>query len=236
MLAEPNLVNSAGLPTSAFHAGSIPARDAVTKNVAELKDYKLVYDLDLSKLGATIHYGTDNHAAITGSIDRIGYAVELQDSGGSTQWVYVSMDAFTTDLTKIGVPTLASGAVFQQNVAHLNVFSNVPGVVTGEDLAGGNIEFWPNNYGPGNGGAVPNASDAKYDFGDQMSEPADGYGSMQIHNHDAKQTLFAINDWRAGEHADLGIGNSTGANPDWTFAANADSYATKRLRVFVRVK
>ena len=69
-----------------------------------------------------------------------------------------------------------------------------------------------------------------------MTEPADGYGSMQIHNHDAKQTLFAVNHWRDGEHADLGIGNSTGANPDWTFAANADTYAAKRLRVFVRVK
>ena len=155
MLAEPNLVNSAGLPTSAFHAGSIPARDVVTKQVAELKDYKLVYDLDLSKLGAMIQYTTDNHASITEPIDRIGYAMELGDSSGNTQWVYVSMDAFTTDLTKIGVPTLASGAVFQQNLSHLNVYSNVPGVVTGDDLAGGNIEFWPNNYAGTNSNQVP---------------------------------------------------------------------------------
>jgi sialate O-acetylesterase len=236
MLAEPNLVNSAGLPASAFHAGEIPVRDSVTKNVAELKDYKLVYDLDLARLGAVIHYTTDNHASITQPIDRIGYAMELTDANGSTQWVYVSMDAFTTDLTKIGVPTLVSGAVFQQNLSHLDVFSNVPGIVTGEGLAGGNIEFWPNNYTGTNSNDVPNASDTKFDFGDEMTQPADGYGSMQIHNHDAKQTLFAVNHWRDGEHADLGIGNSSGANPDWTFAANADSYTTKRLRVFVRVK
>ena len=99
----------------------------------------------MSRLGPDIHYGVDNHAAITQPFDRIAYAVELQGANGN-QWVYVSMDAFTNDLTKIGVPTVASGENFQKNLAHLNVFSNVKGIVTGEDLAGGNIEFWPNNY------------------------------------------------------------------------------------------
>ena len=60
---------------------------------------------------------------------------------------------------------------------------------------------------------------------------------MQVHNHDAKQTLFALNPWVAGTGADLGIGNgpSSGA-PDWTFAANAGAYPVKRLRVLVHVK
>jgi sialate O-acetylesterase len=146
------------------------------------------------------------------------------------------MDAFTTDISKIGVPTVTSGEMFQQNLAHMNVFSNVPGIVTGEDLAGGNIEFWPNNYTTANSAKVPNASDATYDFGDQPTDPLDGYGSMQIHNHDAKQTLFALNDWRTGDEADIGIGNAPAGSPDWTFAKNAASYTAKRLRVFVRVK
>jgi sialate O-acetylesterase len=234
-LAEPNLINSGGLPTSAFHAGDIPVHDSVTKNVPELKDYKLVYDLDLSKLGPVIKYAGDTPAAPM-PFDRVAYAMELQDSAGKAQWVYVSMDAFTTDITKIGVPTLASGAVFQQSVAHLNVFSNVSGIVTGENLAGGNIEFWPNNYTGTNSASVPGASNDAFDFGDQMTEPADGYGSMQVHNHDAKQTLFAINHWREGDGADLGIGNAPTGNPDWTFAQNASSFVSKRLRVFVRVK
>ena len=68
------------------------------------------------------------------------------------------MDAFTDALDKIGVPTVKSGARFQQNVANMNVYSNVKGIVTGTDLAGGNIEFWPNNYGPANSANVPNAS------------------------------------------------------------------------------
>jgi sialate O-acetylesterase len=236
MLAEPNLMNSAGFPVSAFREGTVPPKDSVTQNVPELKNYKLVYDLDMSRLGADIHYTTDNHAAINGPFDRIAYAVELEDANGKSSWVYSSMDAFTNDITKIGVPTAASGAHFQQNIANLNVFSNMPGIVAGENLSGGNIEFWPNNYAPNNTAGVPNASNDTFDAGDSPTDPVDGYGCMQVHNHDAKQTLFAINHWREGGGSDLGIGNAPTGNPDWTFAANGDSYASKRLRVFVHLK
>ena len=168
--------------------------------------------------------------------DRIAYFLELQGTDGNTQYLYVSMDAFTDALDKIGVPTAKSGAHFQQNVANMNVYSNVKGIVTRTGLAGGNIEFWPNNYGPANSANVPNASAQVWDFGDEPSGPADGYGSMQVHNHAAKQTLFALNHWREGSHADLGIGNQVTGNPDWTFAGNAGSFQAKRLRVFVRCK
>jgi sialate O-acetylesterase len=146
------------------------------------------------------------------------------------------MKAFTEDLGKIGVPTLASGAHFQENVSDMNVFSNVKEVAQGTGLRGGNIEFWPNNYGQNNSANVPNASSQVYDFGDEPMAPEDGYGSMQVHNHDAKQTLFAVNHWREGRGADLGIGNQSGVNPDWTFAANAGTYQAARLRVLVRLK
>jgi sialate O-acetylesterase len=144
------------------------------------------------------------------------------------------MDAFTTDLAKIGVPTAASGTRFQQNVANMNVYSNVKGIVTGKGLAGGNIEFWSSNYGQANGAGVPNAAGDTYDFGDQPDGEADGYGCMQVHNHDARQTLFALNHWSEGEKADIGIGKSSAGQPDWTFAANANTYQAKRLRVLVR--
>ena len=81
---------------------------------------------------------------------------------------------------------------------------------------------------------MPGASQQSYDFGDQPIDPADGYGSMQLHNATAEQTLFAINHWRRGERADIGIGNRAEKNSDWTFAGNAQSYAAKRLRVLVR--
>jgi len=236
MLAEPNLMNAEGLPAGAFRAGALPKRDSLALHVPEARDYELVYDLDLAKLGERITYQVDNSAKLSRPFDRIAYCLELRGADANTEYVYVSMDAFTDDLGRIGVPTARCGARFQQNVANLNVVSNVKGVVTGTGLAGGNVEFWPNNYGPGNSAKVPNASDQAYDFGDEPSEPADGYGSMQVHNHEAKQTLFALNHWREGSRADVGIGNQPTGSPDWTFAANAGSYEVKRLRVLVHPK
>jgi sialate O-acetylesterase len=232
-LAEPNLMSGAGLPAGAFRAGNIPKRDWLGMHVPEVKSYQLVYDLDLAKLGTDIHWDVDNRSKIHAPFDRVAYSLELEAADGSTRAVYVSMDAFTDSLDKIGVPTVQSGAHFQQDVAHLNIFSNVKNLVTGTNLAGGNLEFWPNNYGPNNSAKVPNASSAAFDFGDEPSDPADGYGSMQVHNHDAKQTVFAVNHWREGQRADVGIGNAPDGNQDWTFAANAGSYKSKRLRIFV---
>jgi sialate O-acetylesterase len=161
----------------------------------------------------------------------------LQGDNGDTQYVYVSMDAFTQDAGKIGVPTFQSGEFFQQPLTNLDIFSSDKDIVTGTGITGGNIEFWPNNYGQNNSAKVPNASDSAYDFGDQPDPVIkDGYGSMQIHNHDARQTLFSLNDWKTGNGADIGIGNQPQGNPDWTFAQNAGSYPYKRLRIFVHFK
>jgi sialate O-acetylesterase len=235
-LAEPNLINAEGLPAGAFRAGDMPKRDWMGLHVPEARDYQLVYDLDLTKLGANVRYDVDNHRNLHQPFDRVAYFVELTDANWNTQDVYVSMDAFTDDLGKLGVPVFGSGAHFQQPVKNLNVFANVNGLKTGTNLDGGNIEFWPNNYTQQNGANVPNASGDVFDFGDQPMDPADGYGCMQVHNHAARQTLFAINHWRDGVHADVGIGNQPRNNPDWTFAGNAGGYRAMRLRILVRCR
>ena len=234
--AEPNLMNKEGLPAGAFRAGEVPDRDWLKIRVDEAKQYTLVYTLDLAKLGVEVSYDTDNTKQVTGPFDRVAYFLELQKDSGATDYVYVSMAAFTDDVTKIGVPAYGAGINFQTKVTDMNVISNVQGIVTGTGLTGGNIEFWPHNYGPPNTGKVPNASAGIWDFGDQFSAPENGYGSMQVHNHEAKQTIFALNHWKTGPNADLGIGNSTGKTRDWTFVANAKTYPVKRLRAFVRLK
>jgi len=233
--ATPNLMNTNGLPAGAFRAGDMPARDYLKTRVPEAGSYQLVYDLDLNKTGREIQWQVDNRSKIHGAFDRIAFCVELEDGSAKYQAVYVSMDAFTDSLDKIGLPTFESGAHFQQNVTNMTVVSNVKGLETGTQLPGGNIEFWPNNYAPNNSANVPNASSDAFDFGDQPTEPADGYGCMQVHNHDARQTVFAINHWREGNHADIGIGNAATGNPDWTFAGNAGQYKIKRLRVLVHL-
>jgi len=79
----------------------------------------LVYDLDLNKLGPEIKYEVDNRSKIQQPFDRIAYFLELEGADRNTQFVYVSMDAFTDALDKIGVPTAKSGARFQQNLANM---------------------------------------------------------------------------------------------------------------------
>ncbi|HEV2320406.1 MAG TPA: sialate O-acetylesterase, partial [Verrucomicrobiae bacterium] len=233
-LDTPNLMNREGLPAGAFRAGKIPKRDWLNLNVPEIKEYHMVYSLDLTGMGRKISYQVDDHRKLHRPFDRIAYFMELQDQDGNTQDLFVSMDAFTSDIAKIGVPCFGAGEFFQQNVTNMDVFSNVGSIVTGIGLSGGNIEFWPNNYAQANSAHVPNASDSVFDFGDQPIDPADGYGSMQVHNHDARQTLFAINHWSEGLHADVGIGNQAQGNPDWTFAGNAGNYTARRLVVYVR--
>lgn len=238
--AEPNLMNKEGLPAPAFRSGNEPQIDILSLKIPESKDYQLLYALDLAKARRDIVYDVDRCAQIAGPIDRVAYFLELRKRGERTQWVYVSMDAFAADLAKLGVPTVASKAKFQTRVAHMSVFSNVPRIAAGADVEG-NIEFFPNNYGPLNAAKVPNASDAVWDFGDQIADPEDGYGSMQVHNFAAKQTIFAFNNWKSGPGADLGIGNSdldtsAGRTFDWTFNSNASQYTVKQLKVLVRLK
>ncbi|MEK6795474.1 MAG: sialate O-acetylesterase [Spirochaetota bacterium] len=234
-VAEPNLMNKEGLPAWAFRAGAMPTnRDPFVFIVPDAGRYKLVYDLDLAKLGATITCDTDN-SADAGSFDRIAYYLELRTAAGETQWVHVSMNAFTDDASKIGIPTVASKAKFQDLVTGMNVFSSTRSVASGMNMRG-NIEFWPNNYGGQNAKNIPNASTTAFDLGDQMSDPEDGYGCMQVHNYDARQTIFAVNSWKSGQRADIGIGNASGVNTDWTFSGAGSQYTYKRLKIYVRPK
>jgi hypothetical protein len=216
-----------------FFAASVPleANDEVR---TALKNYKLIYDLDLANLGRPVRYDVDESRGFVGEFDRIAYWLELQKPGEEIKFVCVSMDAFTTDIGKIGVPTTGTEAAFQTKVTQLDVLSNVEGVKQGQGLQGGNIEFWPNKYAPSNSGNISGASEESFDLGDQKGPLENGYGCMQVHNHAAGHTIFAINNWNAGAKADIGIGNSSGLHRDWTLAGNGEQYEKKRLRIFVR--
>jgi len=227
-LAEPNLTGETGLPVGACRAGEVP--DYLGLNSLS-QDFELVYELDLNTLNNTIHYSIDRSESIS-DFDRIGYLVELESSAYGNQAIFVSMDAFTDDVKKIAVPQASTGVFFQQSVKGLESVSTVSSL--NHKNIEGNIEFWPNNYAQHNEASVPGASNSLFDFGDSMVEPVDGYGSMQVHNTQGKQTLFAFNHWRTGQAADLGIGNSTGSTRDWTFTRNAGDYSSKRLRIYVR--
>ncbi|MFA6568279.1 MAG: sialate O-acetylesterase [Victivallales bacterium] len=238
-VAEPNLVNEAGLPASAFRFGKLPSGGKMASLVPESKDYKLAYELNpvspQMSSPAKILYQADKRQEISGEIVKIAYYLELTKADASTDYVFVSMDPFTKDISKIGVPDLDSKVKFQQKLSNIFVKSNVAGVKNGTFAEGGYVEFWGTNYGPGNTAAVPGASATLYDFGDSPSNDGN-YGSMQIHNYVEKQTVLAFNHWVVGAKADLGIGNSTGPQPDWTFFANAAKYASGKLLILVQTK
>jgi lysophospholipase L1-like esterase len=214
-----------------------PAVRGAVNNVTEAAGYTLLYSLNLPVTAAYNTappvYAVDNHTSI-GPFTRVAYYLELQSVGQPLRYCWVSMDAFTTNAARLGVPHLATSAFFQQPVTNMNVVSNVPGVTTGTGIVGGNLEFWSTNYATANAAGVPGASGTTYDFGDQSA--SGNYGSMQVHNAAAAQTLIAFNNWGAGgsNPVDLGIGNNTSANPDWTFAYNAAGYTVRSLQVFVQ--
>jgi hypothetical protein len=218
--------------------GGSGGTQSVSTNVPEANGYTLVYDLAIPNtlnFQTNVPYTTNNSGSIAnGSFDRIAYYLEL-DSGSGLQYVYVSVDAFTPNAALIGVPSFAgSNTVTQQLLANMNVVSNKPGIVTGTGIATGNIEFWPFNYGTENIAGVPGANVGNYDFGDRHLGSS-SYGSMQIHNYAAGQTLFALNNFQSNSPGEMGIGNATsGSNPDWTFTNNGGSYTVKNLQILVR--
>ncbi|MCW1886667.1 GDSL-type esterase/lipase family protein [Luteolibacter flavescens] len=214
--------------------GTTTAADVVTK-APEAAGYQLAYSVDIPATGnmqggaGAFNYEV-NRAGQIGDFTRIGYFMELQKAGDpAPSYVWTSMDAFTKDPARIAVPT---GWKFQQPVSNLNVVSNVAGVVNNTNIATGNIEFWPSNYNEQNTSNVPGANGGAFDFGDGNSNTTQGYGSMQVHNYGAAQTIFAFNRWGSSSHNGplcLGIGNGPAPSTDWTFADNSASWGVKRL-------
>jgi sialate O-acetylesterase len=233
-LAGPNLRNAEGFPVSAFRCGQLPERAMVDRLVPQAKGYELLYSHDIGSGGTSQNaaaYRVDR-AKEVGAFDRVAYFLVLQKDGGPIQYVWASMKPFTTDARRLGIPTVSTQANFHQAVEDMEVLTNVDGVTTGEGMTG-YIEFWPSNYGPENTGQVKGASDEAFDFGDTPGTTVAGYGSMQIHNPSAKQTVMALNRWWDAA-IDVGIGNSPEGNPDYTFRGNAGQYRIKRLMVLVR--
>ena len=218
-------------------AGLVSQSQAVEPNIP-------VYSLSITNGAAfdgnTVPYTVDNHLTIpNGSFTRVAYELTL---GGSTDpnspngSIFVSFDTYTNNAANIGVPNnVPYNAPIQQFLTNMDVISTVPGVVNGVGISTGNIEFWNSNYDTGNSLPVPGANDNTFDFGDHP-DPGQ-YGSMQIHNYGAGQTLLAYNNWgnNPGGSSDLGIGNNPGSSnqPDWTFQGNAGNYTVKTLQVFV---
>lgn len=237
--ATPNLMNGAGLPASTFRAGDLPLPPNPTAGkVPEADGFRMIYQIDIpsdANYSQTApEYSLNNSSKDTASFSQIAYYLELEKTDGTQQSVFVSMDRFTDDLKKIGIPTHSTDAKFMQKVNNLTVRSHPSNAMDCTNSDGGNIEFWSGNYGRENQLKVPGAASNRYDFGDQANDKSPGYGCMQVHHWKKKQTVFAINHWGNDGRVDIGIGNAPSSDTDWTFKKNASDYTVRRLSVMVK--
>lgn len=235
-----NLGNSAKLPASPFRFGTMPKFEVFAKYLPEeAAKYSLVYAFDPTTSRTTdgntrFVYEEDHSKEVKGPFKKLAYFLALRDKAGKESYAFVSMDPFTDDVTKIGVPVVASGARFQTKVTGAAVKSNVSGVTNGSFPEGCNIEFCGCNFGPQNASKMPNASDAVFDWGDVLGpQQAPGYGCMQIHNWQEKQCVICFNKFGAGKGNDVGIGNCEGKTLDWTFTSSAQGFTSGEFKVLV---
>jgi hypothetical protein len=229
------VIHDVTAPVFGAFTSNVPA--SIQSRVPEANQYSMVYAYDLpasAAYGNTIAAPTTfNNAAALANVpfSRIAYFMEIDN-----KWVWVSMDKFTSIVSQTGIPSVGN-TFFQQKVNNMNITASTnAGVTTGTGIATGNIEFWNNCYAPANALNIAGANGGLYDFDDSRELASPGcYGSFQVHNWGTRQTLFAYNRWAGGSISDLGIGNNTGSSghPDWTFQGNANTYAGRKLYVFI---
>ena len=201
----------------------------------EFNSYRLIYDLDMPVNGnyaaQPVGYNVDDAAKI-GPFSRVAYYMELQKAGEPMQYVWVSMDVFTNDATRVGVPV---GWQFIKDVTNLRVWSNVPNIRTNQTIAVGNIEFWPEGFN----GTVKRGLEGALAVCDMDDTPTSGdYGSMQVHDtaRGTNSCIFTYNRFQKNESGEMGIGpyfNTYNAGWDWTQTYNAGQYSLRHLQVYV---
>ena len=232
--STPNLVNGDGLPAGPFRfrnpcpigaAEALPADDGYVC----VQRYDIPVNCDFSK---------DVPKTLTSveGVKRVGYLLELQDKDGDTTFAFAEMDAFaelSDELVLRGEPKPAD---VRAQVANLRVRTNasIP-TANGTD---GFVEFYGSNYGAAAQPVPAGGDKAKYDFNDTPAPNAVqglGYGCLQVHDLKSKTTVVAFNHFNnAGVPCDVGIGNSKGEHPDWTFARNAGAWQARRISVWVK--
>ncbi len=173
--------------------------------------------------------GTDAAANYSSDIDTVTYRMEY-DQGGTTYYTEVTFDAWDgisasalkvpdNNSNKFALEKLVSNMTITSNVT--NSYSGSDGVTTGTNKDG-YLEIWTYNYGRDVSGNVsPAGSNTTYDFDDTHSG-TNGYGSFQVHNLTDRETVFAWNN-HSQATADIGFGDQSSENPDWTFARNYDN-------------
>ncbi len=191
----------------------------------------------------TSGFGLTGGAATANSsspFTRIRYRMEATYGGSQN---YADVDFLRTlsttatysetydSISKLQVPTTAgAGSQFEinANIADLSIESNVSGVENGYGLTG-RVEIWPWNYGVAPSTGFSERVANTYDDADTPG--MDGvYGSFQVHRIGSvtNQTVLAWNRHFEGlAAAEIGFGDYSGANSDWTFCTNVSGCGSR---------
>ena len=235
--STPNLVNGAGLPAGPFHVGNvfkIGTAEAIPKaeGYVCVQRYDIPVNCDLSKV-------TPKTLAEVDNVERVGYLLELQGGDGDTTFAFAEMDAFSPHSADLVLRGGLKMPDVRAVVSNLCVCSNSGKPVSAEGVVGF-VEFYGSNYGATLQDFPQGGDSKKYDFNDSPNDTTGdkpGYGCLQIHNLKSKTTALAFNHFNSDKvPCDVGIGNSTGEHPDWTFARNAGGYSARRISVWVKTK
>lgn len=189
----------------------------------------------LSSLG-----GQASNTFAAASFTRVKYRMETTISTISKyvetdfyKWTFGGATGSTTATTEptiagIAVPSVNSGQqwVVQANVSDLQVFSDNT-AVDNTIGASGRLEIWPWDYRMGTSGLATPGSASTYDSDDTPSG-ASSYASFQVHDLTNTKTVFAWNNtgYTNSYTAEVGYGNNSGANPDWTFCSKGSTFGT----------
>ena len=166
----------------------------------------------------------DDAADASGAADA---AVKV-DAGGDGA-VTICRPGFTgrtLQQSRLGVPVSFTLNAPVSNVVVYAFSSNQKSILA---KTGGHIQLWSNCYDPDVNSGTFDGLDAI-----QANMPS-CYGTMQL-NVDGAPVL-GLHRWAAGSGTDFDVGIGpcpVAKHPDWTFAANAAQYKTRRLEVYAR--
>ena len=177
-----------------------------------------------TRSGNNIVYSLDNSSSYSDSDlqangVKIGYRTDLSYNG-TDYYAEVFFNAWENiTLSSLLFPTILNGNVIQRTVDNMSVSSNYP-TVTNTFSTIGRLEIWPYNYSQAANNSI-GGSNSEFDF-DDTNNANGAYGSMQVHNLSATQTVMAWNQ-HSSSNPDVGLGNnpaSSGNNrhSDWTFS------------------
>ncbi len=194
------------------------ARPTFNLLITHKPTFNLSYSLDIPLFSRDLSFNVDknNFHSISFPFNRIGYFFYLQPIYGHYQYIWISCDAFTSNLSSINLPCKNSSKI-KIEIKNIEIETNTNIKL---DSTSGYIIMSPHNYLPFNNSFGVN----------NILMDEGNYGIFQIYSGD--KLLLAYNNFYS--IPDIGIGSNILGNMDWTFSNNAHLFNVRRLEILTQ--